>query len=492
MFRAGSAAEYRWAHELFQEAMQSQLSFDIVTDTWRQKSLRRALRWIRVFVFGLSGEGAVLPGTAKPIAVTQSPGAASNSDSTPIGCLNTISTRGLSCPARFRRVPVGLLPEAVMVGGTIYKTGPINSPPGSGYLPGDLLAACNVARTHLGMAKRLLNLTAGVNPGDFEELLKDLREDHHDGTTSFRSSEAALLSHEITCQNGAEVVSAIFDQLTEANATGLQVNVGPVSEDNAHATAFAAAHQLANEFLRGEALSISGADLDRLKELVEREAWTAADRRAEEARRRREPGANTASTSSEHGAKVESSTSTSPIGQPIPDDSISQKCRKFLFDWWSRERHATLGSLNPDLHERVRKLLVHDPDALDEATYVTLVKEVRGFSKDSQHARQSESLPPSDGAPTIRYLGEKAYSIGSSLPVTVTDAEHAILQEFIATPTMDTDLLQSKAGNNRAPRILGQLTKKYNAVFSPAIRLPGRKGKGGYHVFIQDAGLKSA
>ncbi len=96
-----------------------------------------------------------------------------------------------------------------------------------------------------------------------------------------------------------------------------------------------------------------------------------------------------------------------------------------------------------------------------------------------------------DDSAMIRYLGEKAYSIGSSAPITVTYPEHAILQEFIATPSLDTEQLQTKAGNERAPRILGQLTKKYNAIFAPAIRLPGGKGKGGYHVSIQDARPKS-
>jgi hypothetical protein len=182
-------------------------------------------------------------------------------------------------PARFRRVPVGLLPEAVKVNGTIFRVGPVNSPPGPGWLPADLLAARNVASAHLSMGRQLLRLTAGVKPGDFKELLKDLREDFPDRRTSFRSSDTALVAHEITCQNGAEVVSAIFDQLTAANLTGRQVNAGPVSEDNAHATAFAAAHQLANEVLRGEPLSITGADLDRLQELVDGEAWAAAGRR---------------------------------------------------------------------------------------------------------------------------------------------------------------------------------------------------------------------
>ena len=97
-----------------------------------------------------------------------------------------------------------------------------------------------------------------------------------------------------------------------------------------------------------------------------------------------------------------------------------------------------------------------------------------------------------ESIPTIRYLGEKGYSIGNSGAITVTDSEHAILQEFIAVPSMDSELLQKKSGNDRAPRILGTLTTKYNAVFAPAIRRPRRKGKGGYHVSIQDVRTKRA
>jgi hypothetical protein len=88
---------------------------------------------------------------------------------------------------------------------------------------------------------------------------------------------------------------------------------------------------------------------------------------------------------------------------------------------------------------------------------------------------------------TIVYLKEKAYFIGNSDPITVTDSEHAILQEFIAVPSMDAEMLQSKAGNDRAPRILRNLTRKYDGAFATAIRLPGGKGKGGYHVSVKAA-----
>ncbi len=191
-------------------------------------------------------------------------------------------------PARFRRVPSGLLPKAVKINGTIYECGPLNSPPGSGCLPADLLAARNVARVHLSMARQLLSLTAGLSPQEYLCRVSEERMDPLDpldpdgpkGLSRVIPNEMANLAHEITCQTGAEVVSALFDQFTAANPTGLPVNAGIVTEDNAHATAFAVANQVADEVLGGRPLSVGVDDLDRLQDLVEREGINAAARRA--------------------------------------------------------------------------------------------------------------------------------------------------------------------------------------------------------------------
>jgi len=174
-----------------------------------------------------------------------------------------------------------VLPEAVKVDGFVFRTGPVNSPQGDGYLPDDLLAARNVACAHISMARKVLALTEGRKPGEFKHLLQDVREEQPDGSSTFSCTKIALTVAGITCQNGREVISAVFDQLTAANQTGEQVSVGKfVVEDNAHAAAFATALQLAREVLAGCQLSIRTADLDRLQELVDKEAWCAADRRA--------------------------------------------------------------------------------------------------------------------------------------------------------------------------------------------------------------------
>jgi hypothetical protein len=167
--------------------------------------------------------------------------------------------------ARFIRVHAELLPENVQVHGTIYGVGPVNSPDrGPGWLPADLLAARNVASGHLSMARRLLDLTRGLTPEEYRKRAQEY---------NTRAGHAlSMLAHEIKCQNGAEIVTALFDQLTTANESGRLIQAGPVSEANAHAAAFAASHQLANELLNGEPLSIGVEDLDRLQILVDREA----------------------------------------------------------------------------------------------------------------------------------------------------------------------------------------------------------------------------
>jgi hypothetical protein len=42
------------------EVTAAKLTDGAVAETWRTEGLRDALRWLRIFLFGLSGEGAVL------------------------------------------------------------------------------------------------------------------------------------------------------------------------------------------------------------------------------------------------------------------------------------------------------------------------------------------------------------------------------------------------------------------------------------------------
>jgi hypothetical protein len=97
----------------------------------------------------------------------------------------------------------------------------------------------------------------------------------------------------------------------------------------------------------------------------------------------------------------------------------------------------------------------------------------------------TEQYPPE--VAVIRSRGERNYSIGRSPEVIVTVREDIVLLAFLEKPTMDHKQLVEKAGYPDSPRILDSLRTKYNGIFAEAIRLPGGKGKGGYHVSIAPA-----
>lgn len=82
------------------------------------------------------------------------------------------------------------------------------------------------------------------------------------------------------------------------------------------------------------------------------------------------------------------------------------------------------------------------------------------------------------------WISNRTYQIGSAAPVTVEDNEDTVLQSFLDQPSMTGPQLVDAAGFARAPRVLLQLCRKYPA-FASAIRLPGTKGHGGYHVAIR-------
>jgi hypothetical protein len=60
--RTLSRTSFDWACELFDRASTGRLPEALLTQTWETVGLRDALRWLRIFVCGLSGEDAVLPG----------------------------------------------------------------------------------------------------------------------------------------------------------------------------------------------------------------------------------------------------------------------------------------------------------------------------------------------------------------------------------------------------------------------------------------------
>jgi hypothetical protein len=82
-------------------------------------------------------------------------------------------------------------------------------------------------------------------------------------------------------------------------------------------------------------------------------------------------------------------------------------------------------------------------------------------------------------------LDDGRYGIGDADPVTVTDIEDSVLQAFLSAPSMSAPQLVTKISDDRAPRVLGRLRKKYGGIFAPAIRCPGKKGQGGYSVRIR-------
>jgi hypothetical protein len=60
---------YEWARRLFEVGCKGELPEALLAQTWDTESLRDAVRWLRVFVAGLSGEGAVLPGTGRQLVL---------------------------------------------------------------------------------------------------------------------------------------------------------------------------------------------------------------------------------------------------------------------------------------------------------------------------------------------------------------------------------------------------------------------------------------
>jgi hypothetical protein len=56
--REMSRPSYGWAREMFARASKGELPEDLLVQTWDEKPLRDALRWLRIFVEGLSGESA--------------------------------------------------------------------------------------------------------------------------------------------------------------------------------------------------------------------------------------------------------------------------------------------------------------------------------------------------------------------------------------------------------------------------------------------------
>src|SRR5262249_52134326 len=86
-----------------------------------------------------------------------------------------------------------------------------------------------------------------------------------------------------------------------------------------------------------------------------------------------------------------------------------------------------------------------------------------------------------DSGTGINYFGNRQYaSSGCTSPQTLTEREDSVLQAFLGRTSMDLATLKELSGEQEAARILKRLTRNYGGAFAPSIRLPGRKGKGGY------------
>jgi hypothetical protein len=92
---------------------------------------------------------------------------------------------------------------------------------------------------------------------------------------------------------------------------------------------------------------------------------------------------------------------------------------------------------------------------------------------------------PLDPAATILSLGNRRYAIKGAAPVIVTEREDAVLQAFLDHGPIELPELKRLSGYGaKAPDILRQLAKKYDGTFANAIRMPGRRGQGGYYVRV--------
>lgn len=81
--------------------------------------------------------------------------------------------------------------------------------------------------------------------------------------------------------------------------------------------------------------------------------------------------------------------------------------------------------------------------------------------------------------------GHRQYSTSdAALPVCVTDAEDCVLTAFIGRPAMNREDLARRSGIEHAHRVLRRLLNR-QPEFMPAIRLPGRRGQGGYRALVR-------
>jgi uncharacterized protein YqgQ len=94
-------------------------------------------------------------------------------------------------------------------------------------------------------------------------------------------------------------------------------------------------------------------------------------------------------------------------------------------------------------------------------------------------------------APVMVYFGNRRYQIADGPTVMLTSSEDAVLKSFFLSAMRGPDKvlekpeLVNKSGYADAARILKRIKEKYADTLGLAIKLPGRKGLGGYCVRIE-------
>lgn len=416
-------SSYDWARALFDKTRDAQLPLDLVMETWETETLRQAFRWVRIFVAGLSGEGAVL---------------------------SYVSPRAVTADAASTRLPKNPLHELIGILDHFFRMG--------------------WARHH----------------ADTEEKQKQTLDAWKRETSPFW----------LKFKRPAEALRALADPVVAwctRNGCGDTASAAIINDAAGYVTWLALKplvvmpHVYANKAeatepheRQGERLLAADKCFLSLRELAGRagDAWQPETD---------EP----APTQAEKTGLCLPLEHSDPTRCPGCKASVSAE-------------YATLPKVRCPTCGRweIQTGLSVVPAAGPPGTPPSIVRLhaplLRPVPPSAVPPREADGtkLPvtptllagPLDDATTIHFHGGKAYSIGNSGPITVTDPEDAVLQAFLPLPSMDGRTLGEKSGyGDRAPKILRDLRKKRNGLFASAIRLPGGKSGGGYHVAIRKA-----
>lgn len=90
--------------------------------------------------------------------------------------------------------------------------------------------------------------------------------------------------------------------------------------------------------------------------------------------------------------------------------------------------------------------------------------------------------------PTVLRHGECVYSIGNAALVRVSDADDCVLLAFLEKQApMEREELEKASGIPNGPQAMRRLSERYGGYFARAVRRPGKRSKGGYHISVLEA-----